>query len=93
MGAFHTYQSDFYEVVPCKFCWDDARRVVCSSESCDHAFCSRERGVCFDCAREKLGDYSPQIQHTLHGHYELAIAGDEESGGLDNAIRAIEDGG
>ena len=94
MGAFHTYPSDFYEVVPCKFCGDDTRRVVCSSESCDHQVCVKERGVCIDCAREKLGDFTqPLPQQTLYAHYEYTISREDGYGEFENAVRLLEDQG
>ena len=94
MGPYYTYQSDFYEVVPCKFCGDDTRRVVCSSQSCDHQVCVKERGICFDCAREKLGDSSPpKPQLTLHAYYEVSTSKGEEADDFDTAIRLLEEKG
>lgn len=91
MGAWHHHSEGFYEVVPCKFCGDDTRRVVCSEQSCDHVFCVKERGVCFECASEKLGAVvtSPPVM-TLH---EYERDPDFGSHGFDNAIRLLEDMG
>ena len=94
MGAFHTYPSGFYEIVPCRFCGDDTRRVVCTSESCDHQVCVKERGVCWECASEKLGEF-PQQAHpqTLYAHYEVSSSQDEGLGDFENAVRLLEDQG
>ncbi len=88
MGAFHTKKDLFYEVVPCKFCGDDTRRVTCSSQSCDHTVCVKERGVCFDCAREKLGVLvtAPPIL-TIH---EFSKDEDWEAAHFDDAVRLLE---
>jgi hypothetical protein len=86
-----TSQADFYETTPCKFCGDDTRRVVCSTQSCNHAFCMKERGICIDCAREKLGDTTqPPPPMTMYALYELRD--EREESGFDDAIRLIEDG-
>ena len=87
-------QVGFYETAPCKFCGDDTRRVVCSVESCSHAFCVKERGVCYECGLEKLGIYvaTPSLP-SIRG---FKVRDDDEYKGddyFDMAARLIEDNG
>jgi len=65
--------------------------VVCSSQSCDHSVCVKERGICFDCASEKLGVFvtSPPVLSIVDSYVE----NDRETWGFDDAIRLIEDVG
>ena len=87
-------QVGYYETTACKFCGDDARRVVCSQDSCDHDFCVKERGVCYECGLEKLGIFvsAPSLP-SIRG---FKIPPDEEDWGwdsFDTAARLIEDNG
>ena len=85
-------QAGYYESTACKFCGDDTRRVVCSQDSCDHDFCVKERGVCYECGLEKLGAFVPYT--SMPSIVGLKIRENEDEWGwasFDTAARLIED--
>jgi hypothetical protein len=86
-------QANYYESTACKFCGDDARRVVCSQDSCDHAFCVKERGVCYECGLEKLGIYVATPSGPSIKDREITKEEYDNDNSFDMAARLIEDNG